>query len=110
MIYVLAAIAILQGILTLFDGIRAAQYSRTFRPRRATNARVVVFCPCKGTDSEFEKNIQSILNQDYTNYQVQFIVESHDDPAYATLQSLGANVLVAGRATTRGQKVHNLAY
>jgi cellulose synthase/poly-beta-1,6-N-acetylglucosamine synthase-like glycosyltransferase len=71
---------------------------------------VSVFCPCKGVDSEFEKNIQSLLNQDYPNYEVRFIVESEKDPAYRLLSSLGANVLIAGRTRSRGQKVHNLAY
>jgi len=108
--YILAAIAILQGIFTLVDGIRAARHMRRFRPRRVSSERVVVFCPCKGTDPEFEKNIQSILNQDYPNYHAQFIVESERDPAYFALRALGADVLVAGMATSRGQKVHNLAY
>jgi cellulose synthase/poly-beta-1,6-N-acetylglucosamine synthase-like glycosyltransferase len=107
---ILATIAILQGILTLLDGIRAARHLRTFRPRRETRERVVVFCPCKGMDSELEKNIQSILQQDYRNYEVQFVVESADDPAYGLLRQLGKNVLVAGRATNEGQKVHNLAF
>lgn len=108
--YILASIAILQGVLTLLDGFRAARYMRMFRPRRESKERVVVFCPCKGTDGEFEKNIQSILAQDYCNYRVQFIVESEDDPACATLRQLNANVLVAGRAVDCGQKVHNLRY
>jgi ceramide glucosyltransferase len=108
--YILAAIALLQGVLTLIDGIRSARHMRTFRPRRTTRERVVIFCPCKGTDSEFEKNIRSILDQEYQNYEAQFIVESADDPAYETLLGLGGNILVAGRATSRGQKVHNLAY
>ena len=109
--YFLAAIAILQGILTLLDGIRAARHMRTFRPRRFSRERVAVFCPCKGADSEFVKNIQSILGQDYANYEVHFIVESEDDPAYKTLRNIGVPaILVAGRATACGQKVHNLAY
>src|SRR4030095_6418654 len=108
--YILAGVAILQGILTLLDGIRAARHMRTFRPRRMSRDRVVVFCPCKGTDPEFEKNIHSILSQDYPNYSVRFIVESENDPAYGVLSALGINVLVAGYATSRGQKVHNLAY
>src|SRR5262245_4532120 len=107
---ILAAVAILQSIVTLFDGIRAARHMRTFRPRRVSRERVVVFCPCKGSDPEFEKNVQSILNQDYPNYEARFIVESKGDPAYVVLTALAAKVLVAGRTTTRGQKVHNLAY
>jgi hypothetical protein len=70
--------------------------------------RAVVFCPCKGSDDEFEKNVQSVLNQDYGNYDVQFIVESEDDAAYTVLRKLGGNVLVAGRTSDCGQKVHNL--
>src|SRR5262245_17124987 len=108
--YILFAIAILQAILTLIDGIRAARHMRTFRPRRDSHERVAIFCPCKGIDAEFEKNIQSILNQSCPNYEVRFIVDSTDDPAYEVLRSLGAGVLVAGRTTSRGQKVHNLAY
>jgi cellulose synthase/poly-beta-1,6-N-acetylglucosamine synthase-like glycosyltransferase len=109
-LYVVAVIAILQGIITLVDGIRAARYMRSFRPRRFSQDRVVVFCPCKGIDADFQKNIQSVLSQNYANYEAHFIVESENDAAYAILRQLGADVIVAGRATTRGQKVHNLAY
>jgi ceramide glucosyltransferase len=107
--YILAVIAILQGILTLIDGLRSARHMRTFRPRRQPGESIVVFCPCKGIDAEFEANIRSILDQGYPRYTALFIVESEDDPAYERLQALGAQVLVAGRATSRGQKVHNLA-
>ncbi|HYR91401.1 MAG TPA: glycosyltransferase [Terriglobia bacterium] len=111
LLYVLAAIAIFQGIVSLLDGIRASRYMRTFRPRRTTGERVLVFCPCKGIDPEFEKNIRSILEQDYSNFSVRFIVDSQDDPAYPALQEIGIrDVLVAGRASNCGQKVHNLTY
>src|SRR5262245_28880290 len=108
--YILAVIAILQGIITLLDGIRTARHIRMFRPRRGSHERAVVFCPCKGADAEFNKNIQSILGQDYPNYEVHFIVESPDDPACAVLRDLNQAVLVAGRATNQGQKVHNLSF
>src|SRR5688500_15582250 len=108
-IYILAAIAILQGIVTLLDGIRSARHMKTFRPAGAGRDRVVVFCPCKGIDAEFEKNIRSILDQDYANYEVRFVVESYDDEAYGALRSLGIErILVAGSTSNRGQKVHNL--
>jgi ceramide glucosyltransferase len=111
MTYVLAIIAILQGVLTLLDGIRSARHMRTYRPPNGEKkARVAVFCPCKGSDPEFQKNIESILNQDYPTYVPYFIVESEADAAYAVLRGLGANVLVAGRTFDRGQKVHNLAF
>jgi len=108
---ILGVIAILQGILTLFDAIRTARHMRSYRPGRASrDRRVIVFCPCKGIDEGFEKNVQSILSQDYGNYDVQFVVESNDDPAHSVLKAVGAKVFVAGRASDCGQKVHNLAY
>jgi ceramide glucosyltransferase len=107
----LSVIAILQGIFTLLDGIRAARHVRTFRPAGIRKDRIIVFCPCKGIDAEFEKNVRSILDQDYPNYAVQFVVESAADEAFSALKNLGVtNVLVAGRAADRGQKVHNLAH
>ncbi len=60
---------------------------------------------------EFEKNIRSILDQDYPNFDVTFIVESEEDEAYRALRNIGVQtVLIAGRASDCGQKVHNLTY
>jgi len=70
LLYALAAIAIIQGIISLLDGIRASRYMRTYRPTRTTNERVLVFCPCKCIDAEFEQIICSILYQGYLNYSV----------------------------------------
>lgn len=53
-LYLLAMLAVFQGILTLVDGIRAAKHMRNFRPAQARRDRVMVFCPCKGADAEFE--------------------------------------------------------
>jgi cellulose synthase/poly-beta-1,6-N-acetylglucosamine synthase-like glycosyltransferase len=109
--YIVAVIAIIQGILSLRDGLRAAAYLRTFRPDLVKTEKVVVFCPCKGTDPQFEQNVHSILHQDYANYDVLFVVESERDEAFHTLRRMGVQrILVAGRASDCGQKVHNLAH
>jgi len=106
----LSALAILQGIFGLLDGIRSARHIRTFRPKSAWRPRVVVFCPCKGLDPGFEANVRSILDQDYPHLRLVFVVESKDDPAYNELLRIGATVRIAGISTTRGQKVHNLIH
>lgn len=109
-LYIVAALAVLQGIIALIDGYRAARHVRTFRPGRARRERAVVFCPCKGLEHGLEENIRSLLEQDHPNYEVRFIVESAKDPAFELLKSVGAqNVLIAGKSRSRGQKVHNLA-
>jgi len=122
-LYALSVLTILQGIYTLIDGLRAARYMRSARGNWGSDPellvkqgsdpelpRVSVFCPCKGLDPEFEKNVRSVLAQDFPAFNVSFIVESSDDPAYTLLKGIGANVVIAGAANDCGQKVHNLKY
>jgi ceramide glucosyltransferase len=108
--YFISTIAILQGIFGLIDGMRSARHIRTFRPRSNWRPRVVVICPCKGTDAEFRANALSILSQDYPDARVVFVVESDSDPALPELRDIGAAALVAGISTVRSQKVHNMIH
>jgi ceramide glucosyltransferase len=111
LLYIIGVIAIIQGIVSLKDGIRACRHIRSFRPRAHRQDSVVVFCPCKGIDHDFEKNVRSLLEQDYPRYTVKFIVESEEDEAFGALSRMGIrDILVAGRASNCGQKVHNLSY
>jgi len=81
------------------------------RPR----GRAAVFAPCKGIDVDLEDNLRALLRQDYDDYEVTFIVESADDPACPTIRrimaehpSVATRLIVAGKATSTGQKIHNL--
>jgi len=77
--------------------------------------RVRVCAPCKGVDLGLANNLSHLFKQDHPNYELFFIVESEDDPAVGTIRqciaenpSVEARLIVAGRATESGQKVHNL--
>lgn len=105
-LYIICGIALLQGIFALVQGFSAIRHIRTYRPKSNWRPRVVVFCPCKGLDNELEQNVRSILDQDYPHFRTVFIVEAETDPAVPYLK----NPLVAGHATARGQKVHNLIH
>jgi len=107
---VLAILAILLGIFGLLDGVRSARHIRTYRPTSSWRPRVLVICPCKGIETDFLANAESILDQDYPHLRVVFVVESEDDPVNLPLKKLGATVLVAGISSVRGQKVHNLIH
>ena len=107
---VLSVLAILLGIFGLLDGIRSTRHIRTYRPKSSWRPRVLVICPCKGVEPELLANAESILNQDYPNLRVVFVVEAETDPAHLQLKKLGATVLIAGITTVRGQKVHNLIH
>ena len=83
--------------------------------RHQPAGRVALFAPCKGIDLDLEANLRSLLEQDYDDYEVTFIVESTDDAAYPAIRraigqhpNVAARVVVAGHATDSGQKVHNL--
>jgi ceramide glucosyltransferase len=110
LVYILCTIALLQGIVSLFQGFQSIRHIRTYRPKSDWRPSVVVFCPCRGVDPDFRDNVRSILDQDYPDFRVVFIVDSASDPAHRVLTDLHATVLVAGEATDRGQKVHNLLY
>ena len=113
-----AAAALAQACLL---GLQTYEHRRFARSRlrngRTTsmNCRVRLLAPCKGVDVGLAENLRPLLEQDYPNYEVVFIVESDDDPACQTIRGLMAHslrvpvrVLVAGKATDTGQKVHNL--
>jgi hypothetical protein len=53
---------------------------RTMEQHQPTG-RVALFAPCKGLDLDLETNLRALLEQDYDDYEVTFIVESTDDPA-----------------------------
>lgn len=89
--------------------------NRLYKPKPGNRpGRVALFAPCKGIDLDLERNLAPLLDQDYGDYEVTFIVESEADPACATIRKLlsqsaaQARLLVAGKATDSGQKVHNL--
>jgi hypothetical protein len=77
--------------------------------------RVALFAPCKGLDVGLKENLRPLFCQDYGNYELHFVVESVDDPACSVIGQLMAeypkiksNLVVAGKATDTGQKVHGL--
>lgn len=77
-----------------------------------------VILPCKGLDPGFEKNIRSLLDQDYPDLELLFVVAAEDDPAYSALKliltessvkraGLRTSLLVAGFSRCRAQKLTN---
>ena len=111
------AVAVMLGIWA----IRVAQRFCFRLPRTAAEPvyvegdvlpRVAVILPIKGVDDDTHLNIQALLNQEYPEYRLIFAVESDEDPVVGILEKLATEdsrieIVVAGLATNRGQKVHN---
>jgi len=120
-IYTVGVIALLIQLLLLVSSYRHLRFAiRKYRPRKPVyQPNAAVICPCKGIDTTFDRNINSLFVQDYPDYEIHFVVESTDDPAYARLTDIiaqqqradgkiKAQITVAGLAKTSAQKVHNL--
>lgn len=92
---------------------------------------VSVIAPCRGLDSDLEKNLHALVNQYYSsNYEVLFVVDSETDEAVPVIEKIISDrnyqsknypmalsipkyscypkLIVAGKAENEGQKVHNL--
>ncbi|OHB61041.1 MAG: hypothetical protein A2167_04430 [Planctomycetes bacterium RBG_13_46_10] len=133
--FYIALAAILSQLLFLLQTYRNHIYAlKKYAKKHSWHAlRTVLIVPCKGLDSNFQKNIISFFNLDYENYLLWFVVADKSDPAYSELcklkdqlsQSTKASdvqILVAGtvgqgqcydgRETNRAcsQKIHNLLY
>ena len=117
--YVLVALAALvQSVLLAIQTWEHRRYTRRRLgdgPLMKPIGRVRVLAPCKGLDVDLEQNLRRLFEQDYDDYELTFIVESASDPACRTIRRLideyprvRAEVVVAGCATSSGQKVHNL--
>lgn len=118
--YSLAALVLLQSILSLRGGLRYFDFFR-----RGMDARrelympfASVFVPCRGLDKGLRSNLAALFLQHYPSYELVFVSDRADDAALAIAGSLAAEFeaqtvarvrfVVAGRAEASGQKVHNL--
>jgi len=118
--YLFAALVVWLGVESLRGGFRYLSYVRgELRRERPTFTPLVsVIAPCRGIDQGLQENLAALFRQDYPAYEIIFVTDSVDDPSLAVIEELrakfigrtnvSARVIVAGAATTRGQKVHNL--
>lgn len=112
---IVAVVQLLLITCHLWEHRRFAR-SRLQNPRPlAPVRRVAVFAPCKGLDPDLEVNLRPLMEQDYPDFSVTFVVESAADPACEPIRRLlaryphvEARLLVAGSTSAMGQKVHNL--
>ena len=119
--FIFAAVVLLIQLLMLLEGYRHYLFSRRkYRPKASKyQPPTAVICPCKGLDTTFDRNINSLFDQDYPHYEIYFVVQSESDPAYRRLEKIiqertssghgvKAHLMVAGMAQSCAQKIHNL--
>src|ERR1051326_6650801 len=119
--YILAAISIYLGVLSLRNGVRFIRYLQAELAKEYSDYEpfVTVFLPLRGADQDLEKNITALFAQTYANYEVIFVGDDANDPAWSVVENARRSftgeagptmqIVIAGPAIDRGQKVHNLS-
>jgi ceramide glucosyltransferase len=118
--YFFAGISIVLGLLSLRGGVRFVRYlqKETAQELPEYTPFTTVFVPCRGVDDGLKQNILSLFAQDYPEFEIIFVSDSADDPAFAVIEEARQSfrkqtgpvisTIVAGPATDSGQKVHNV--
>lgn len=118
--YFFATISIWLGLISLRGGVRFVRYLRAELARDYPDFTpfATVFVPCRGVDDGLKENVSAILAQDYPAFEIVFVSDRADDPAFAIIEEARRRFegesgptmrfVVSGQATDSGQKVHNL--
>jgi len=119
--YFFAAVSIYLGILSLRGGIRFVSYlrSESSKPLDEFTPFASIFFPLRGLDEGLRENIAAVVSLDYPSYEVIFVSDDENDPAWRVVAETRAGFselsvpaihrVIAGPASNRGQKVHNLS-
>ncbi len=84
---ILVALAIIQGLLAIAF-IRAIMRFRQGLSHNPTPPRTAVVLCLRGRDPFLEKCLESLLKQDYPDYQLHVVVDNRQDPAWQVAESL----------------------
>ena len=118
--YFFTAIVILLGVLSLFAGIRFSSYVRRELAIQLPDYTpfVSIIAPCRGLEDGLRENLEALCKQSYPVFEIIFVTDRADDPSLKVINELIAayeaspcsmRMLIAGEASDRGQKVHNLS-
>jgi ceramide glucosyltransferase len=114
--YFLAIAQILLGLYLIGLGLQWLGYAR----RRIHtdpgfySPKVAVLCPCKGMEAALERNLVSLTEFEYQNYEIFFLIASAADPAYSIVKRVAASsrakahVVLTAKPDGCGEKVNNL--
>ena len=126
-----ALILVYFSVKSFFGGVAYLAYFRQelAKPANLFTPFASIIAPCKGLDDGLRENLSALLELDYSEYEVIFVVDDENDPAAAVIQEIlnrrdaetqsqknsasrrlgGVNQLViANKAIDSSQKVENI--
>ena len=114
--YLLAALLLYFSIKSLRGGIDYLNYFKQQLAKEIPDVApfATIFVPCRGLDQGMLDNLDALLGQDYSEYEVVFIVDDENDEAKNVIEAAWREAqrqvkfVVAPKATDSSQKVTNL--
>ncbi len=117
-VWIIFGLGLALRLWLLYCGYRLWRFvkAQLRQPLPESSLAVTLIAPCKGIDPGFEENVAAVLSQQYRGFwEVIFVVESKEDPAYAVLERMlkenprgRASIQVAGVTENCSQKIHNM--
>jgi len=116
--YLVAALLIWLGILSLRNGFSFASYIKEelAQPLPDYTPFASVIAPTRGLDEGLRENIEPLLKQNYPEYEVIFVTDRADDLSVPLIEEVVSSsahpsrIVFAGAAVDSGQKVQNLRF
>ena len=114
--YFFAAILILLSFKSFRGGVEYLRFfeSELAKPASDFTPFVTVIVPCRGLDTGLENNLRALIEQDYSDYEVIFVLDDKNDEAVPIIENISrectkdAKIIVAEKAVNCSQKVENL--
>ncbi len=114
--YILGTIQVLAGLWALVQGFQwlAMVRRRLTRHPGFYAPRLALICPCKGNEPGLDTNLAALASQDYSSYEIFFVLARADDPSRNVIEraikasKVPAHLVIAGKPDACGEKVNNL--
>jgi cellulose synthase/poly-beta-1,6-N-acetylglucosamine synthase-like glycosyltransferase len=117
--YFFAAVLVALSYRSFLGGINYRRFikSELAKPRPEYEPFVTVIVPCRGVDAGLQENLSAVIDQDYPDYEVIFVVDDNGDSAVDVIERTQrqaakdapkTQLIIAPKAVGCGQKVENL--
>lgn len=114
--YFFATALVWLSLKSFLGGVRYLRHfkSELAKPIPMWTPFVSVIAPCRGPDDGLAENLVALLEQDYPEYEVIFVVDDEDDESVPVIRDVSrrygktAKLIVASKALTCAQKIENL--
>jgi len=115
-VYVLFSVLLIWLSFRSFRG--GIEYLKFFRSELAKplsnyTPKATIIAPCRGLDEGLSENLAALLEQEYPEFEVVFIVDDELDASVPTIREIvdrceNSRLVVAEKATNSAQKIENL--